>query len=212
MVIKLTTKITKGIILLLMAILVVSAIGLFDFGCAASKYFNDITIESPVTGAILNTDSVTVKIQVTYSSWLDMTSLQANCYLDGKLYTQVQLLETSENSPGGSPCVANGEFVLQNLTQGAHRLEINGTGKGYTEIINSVDVNEDLSSGVSTFNVNLSSTTPTNTSVPSSFSLLAFILSGVIVIVVLASIALLIIYRKHSLKLKVNGDSTEKEN
>jgi hypothetical protein len=193
-----------------MAVLLVSSLGYVDLGGAESKYFYGITIESPITGATLNTDNVTVKLQVTHSPWLEIDSLQANCYLDNQLYTQVQLLEATEGYLGTSknsytdmtPSIANGELFLQKLSRGSHTLEVNATGKGQTIIINSVSVNEDLNSVVATFYVNVSSTTPIpNTSI-TSFSTLAMVLSGVVAGAVIVSIALLVIYRKQSLKRK----------
>jgi hypothetical protein len=129
-----------------------------------------------------------------------------------KFYTQVQLNETKEGYLGTSKnnytdmtqSVAKGELVLQNLSQGSHKLEINGTGVGYTKIINSVDVNENLSSVSATFQVNLSAQTPASFQFDDLVNYTYAIVFLVVVAVVVLTILAFLLKKRHHKKVIIN--------
>jgi hypothetical protein len=196
---KLTGKITKSIILLLMALLLVSIVPFF--GSASRTPVYRTTVATPISGSIINSTSVEINFGVSNPTQdpFAILSMQTSIFLDGIKCGQVET-----NSSTGS-------FNLTGLTQGEHTLQVNVTITLENIFFGGIgDMN--LDPVTAKIGVNLPKSTPTITQETSisqptqlpnnSFSFLAMILGVVIAGAVIVSIALLVIYRKQNLKRK----------
>jgi hypothetical protein len=210
-----------------MAVLLVSFSGYINLG---SSYVPSIivNVKSPIQGATYQSNNVTVKVE----GALDTDGISSEesfltyCYLDGKLYAQTSYTEITTDPTTGN-VIEITEINLIHLTQGKHEIKVDteadwnrwinlgiyDTGK---QIVNTVTISFFVDLTAITPTPKQTQTiapplTPTLQIIDNTFSNLVIILSGVIAGAVIVSIALLVIYRKHSLKLKVKGDGTEKE-
>jgi hypothetical protein len=176
----LSTKITKSIILLLIGVLLVSFANLTYLVKANPAIATEVSISGIVDGATYNNDSLALTMKVD-DFFLNYTFPDSNInfYLDGQVLCKVNFVNGSDT------------ILLNNLTQGEHKIYVNGHAT-YTAN-NSNSIIASFNSATASFNIDFK---PTQQTV--SFSSIAIItLSAVIV-----SVALLVIYRKQNLKRK----------
>jgi hypothetical protein len=192
-------KLSYFVILLLMAVLLVSIVPFFGSASPTPVYIT--TIESPTSGSIINSSNVEINFGVSNPTQdpYAILSMQTSIFLDG-----IKCGRVETNSSTGS-------FNLTGLTQGGHTIKISVTVTLENMFFGGIG-DMSLDPVTAEIGVNLPQSTPiltqeTSMSQPTqlpnnSLSILAMILSGVIVGAVLVSITLLVIYRKQNLKRK----------
>jgi hypothetical protein len=193
-----------------------------------------ISINSPVLNAIYSSsDSLTLDFSIQCFSNPTGT-VTITYFIDGQ--NQGALPFTVKSIPAGQQIVypdgvtriqyiINYNQVLPNLPAGRHSLTIyaNYLDSQNNNIVDQSTVNFTITN---TVKPTLIPVTPTPSASPTmqgtnspkttqitdnSFTGQAMLLSSVIAGAVIVAIALVVVYRKHSLKLKVNGDSIGKE-
>jgi hypothetical protein len=221
---ELSTKATRSIILLLIAVLLVQTFCFLNLANAQDPSVHSssdfiISIDNPIEGAVFNKNYVIVQT-ILKNGYFQLTgsfdSVDILYYLDGQLYSHGQ----SGINLNYSVSTTYGEFNLTGLPSGTHELKV-GVHIVYSyAFAPSPRWEPKVSNATVHFTILTPTQKPTNQLTPTLtkapmqttlFSNLAMILSGVIAGTVIVSVALLIVYRKHSLKMKVDGDSTEKQ-
>jgi hypothetical protein len=201
---KLTSKITKNIILL-MALILISSLCFVDLTWvnALSDPVFVMQVSSPMENTTYVGD-VEVIVFVTYNSWLSEQSFQTDCYLDGQFYSQINLVNKDEGSgptlkdEDYEPGIAIGNISLRYLPDGAHTLEVKCIATGHWSVYPGPNPNETLGSGRIVFFEESQLNNLSN----NSYSTLVMVLSGVIAGAVIVSVAIVVIYRKQILKRK----------
>jgi hypothetical protein len=158
--IKRNTLVKLKTIIALIALLLSSSLSTVSLAVAQPSF--NVTVTSPIKDATYNSEEIALEFKVSYSSWLGIAPLDIEYYLDGQLVGSASIDETEagylgseeNNYQDSTPSSASGEFILKNLTQGAHQVEIKGNGKGsYIHGPNQID--EDFNSGIVSFFVDL---------------------------------------------------------
>jgi hypothetical protein len=154
-------KLNKSVaIVASLTILLMSSLFGFVNLASAEPVFSLTHFEGITEGATYDVNSLSLKIEVSFNSWIYESSIYVSCYIDGKLVTQGQLTETTtgffgtqaNNYYDRTPSISSGEFVLDNLKQGAHTLQVNVLCGGTWTLIGSAS--ESLNPTVINFNVN----------------------------------------------------------
>jgi hypothetical protein len=115
------------------------------------------SIENPIDSSSISTSSFIVKFSVSNAGlYVMVESMQINAYLDGQLFCQPQLNFEGINN-AWSP-VSYGEFVLSDLSQGNHTIEINATV--HAKAVSPGYYNGSIPSVSTRFSVNLGITEP----------------------------------------------------
>ncbi|MCW4025622.1 MAG: hypothetical protein NWF01_11405 [Candidatus Bathyarchaeota archaeon] len=173
------------------------------------------TVQSPIEGSIYGSD-IPVQFSITYRNaddWFLLNSTIVKYYLDGQLISQQQIPESySSDEPSriyNAPLPTGGGLVLNNLAQGEHTLQITGAVH-LSWMYYAIPVDESFDAQVN-FKVIAAQTNQTSQIPNTSFSRTPLLLSGGIAGAVIVAVALLVVYRKHSLKLRVEGENSKKE-
>ena len=113
-------------VILLTTALFVSALTFTNLATAQQE--PTINVESPVKGATYTSGDVTLKISEEYGIPLFVTSGQVSYSVDDKPIGKMSLTITQDYDNHFS--IATGEVVLTNLSQGLHKLSIEGVIAG----------------------------------------------------------------------------------
>jgi hypothetical protein len=203
-------KITKSMMLLLMAALMVSSLGyVYSINLSATltpipkqeQVWLDISIISPTEDSTTSNNLTVTFIVAVNTMSIHSGPLSFSTNIDGKNGPYGYLRDPPD---GYNRSTSYGEFNLTNLVAGSHKLTLQSFFIYYTSNFSDkigVDNNKTVSFTVDAPNM--------PKLVETQLSTLSIILGGAIAGTVIVAVALLVIYRKHSLKLK-KGNSTEK--
>jgi hypothetical protein len=192
---KLPRKITKSIILLLMAVLLVSSLACFCNLVRAEPAFT-LSIDAPIENMTYAQSNLEINIVISYFPSLRLDSLKLTYYLDEQPIASKVIYETHTghmdvNLGNWDNSTANDRITLTDLSIGKHTFQVKGNGTG--EYIAIGNAYESFETSVINFSVEKQNSNQTISTA---------ILSGVIAGAVIVSIALLAIYRKPNLKTK----------
>jgi hypothetical protein len=203
-----------------MILLLVSSLGFSVSVTAVSHSSSDFSLNFyPLIGD--NETFTDENISLTFlvspiSNGITPSSFYVAYYLDGKYYGEAysSRLDYLSDSPEGGVTIYHGmelEIFFNELTQGEHKLEINGTLSVIYADGSSPELIT-LNPFIANFYVNLPTEQPANTTTDEQnaksnlfYSRSAMILLEIIGVAVLVSFALLIIYKKSKVQKKINS-------
>jgi hypothetical protein len=151
-----------------------------------------VTIENPVEKSTSITNSILVNFTVNNNNnSVQPNSVEISSYLDGQFYSNPEL------GPGlGQYGVlgAQGGFVLTNLTEGEHTIEIRVKISGF--ILGEGNYDRDLDSAVTHFSIDTNQQPTKVTQKPTLLSSLAIYVGAAIAAVIMSALALLLFSKK----------------